>query len=270
MATVAKKRTTGTTKDYSSVAARIIRPADRTELPRILVYGRNKKGKTTFSASADPDHTLILDPEKGTKEMKKRNPHVLPIAEWEETEEAWGFLRSGKHDYRWVSVDGLTKFNQMALKFVMKQAELKDLDRQPGQIRRQDYGASGTMMREMINKFDALPMGVVFTAQERMVALDSGDNDDDDETTYFVPDLPASVRGAVNSVVDVIGRIYTVKATVNGKEVMQRRLHIAPHERYDTGYRSDFSPPEMLKNPTIPRLIAAMRGETTATKKKEQ
>lgn len=256
------RKATGKAKDYSAVAKRIQRPKDMANLPRILVYGRNKKGKTTFGTSAGVDNTIVLDPEMGTAEMKKRNPHVLVVTKWEDMDDYWGYLRLMDHPYKWVCVDGLTKINNMALRYITKQAEIKDLERKPGLVKRQDYGGSGELMKQMINNFHALPMGIVFTAQERMMSMDAGDSDDDEETTFFVPDLPAGVRGSVNSVVDVIGRIYTVRVDLkSGKQVTQRRLQIGPHERYDTGYRSDYSPPDMIKNPTIPKLITALRGD---------
>ncbi len=79
----------------------------------------------------------------------------------------------------------------------------------------------------------------------------------------MVPDLPAGVKSSVNAIVEVIGRIYTTniiptKGANAGKEVPQRRLWIGVHDRYDTGYRSDFSLPPMIKNPTIPKLVNAM------------
>jgi hypothetical protein len=75
----------------------------------------------------------------------------------------------------------------------------------------------------------------------------------------MVPDLPDSVRSAVNAIVEVIGRIYTTRVTLkDGSEKLQRRLWIGVHERYDTGYRSDFTLPDIIKNPTLPKLVHAM------------
>jgi len=91
-----------------------------------------------------------------------------------------------------------------------------------------------------------------------MTSLDSGDHDEDEETTFFVPDLPAGVRGTINSVVDVIGRLYVVTVETKAGPKKQRRLHIGPHERYDTGYRSDYVLPDLMKNPTIPKLVKLM------------
>ena len=89
----------------------------------------------------------------------------------------------------------------------------------------------------------------------------------------LVPDLPKGVRGAINGLVDVIGRLYVVQTEdKEGKTVAQRRLWIGPSAKYDTGYRSDFVLPDVIKNPTVPKLVKLMaKGEIRpAAKKKEK
>jgi hypothetical protein len=247
-------------KDYKAIAAkRIHRPADIKRKPKLLVYSRNKKGKTTFSLSAGIDKTLVLDPEHGTDEMKLKNPNVWPIDRWEDIDDAFYYLRGGDHPYLWVSVDGMTKFANLALKYVMRLQEEKSLDRIPGMVQQRDYGKAGELMKDMIERFHKLDMGVVFTAQERQE--DPGDSEEDEDSedasgSIYIPDLPRGVRGYLNSIVDVIGRLYVVN--VDG--VSERRLWLSESIRYDTGYRSDFGPlPDYLRKPTIPRLVLLMR-----------
>src|SRR5690242_17320077 len=148
-------------KDYAAIArSRITKPSQRAERkPRILVYSRNKKGKTRFSATAPK--VLVLDPEFGTSEEKKLDPDVWPIQSWEDMDDVYKFLREGKHDYEWVAVDGLTRIANMSLRYVMFQAEQRDLDRRPGQVGKQDYGKSGELIKAMLYNFHNLPMGVV-------------------------------------------------------------------------------------------------------------
>lgn len=83
----------------------------------------------------------------------------------------------------------------------------------------------------------------------------------------FIPDLPKGVRGAANSIVDVIGRLYVVK---NDEGKAERRLWIGESLKYDTGYRSDFVLEDMVKNPTVPKLVRLIRtgAETAAAVKK--
>lgn len=256
-------------KDYNAIAAkRISRPSEQKRYPRFLIYSRNKKGKTTFSISAGVEKTLVLDPERGTDEMKKKNPHVWHIDRWEDLDDAYNFLRHGKHDYQWVSVDGLTKLSNMSLKYVMKLQEERSLDRIPGMVQQRDYGKAGELMKDLLTRFHNMPMGVIFSAQERMEeASDSEEDEDAAEggSAMFVPDLPKGVRGYANSIVDVIGRLYVVK---NDDDKPERRLWVGESLKYDTGYRSDFVLPDYVANPTIPRLVRLMRtGSVTPAKK---
>lgn len=253
-------------KDYRAIAARKIqKPADRVRRPQILVYARNKKGKTTFGASAP--NVLMIDPENGTDHLKKINPDAWHVAQWEDIEEVYRYLRLGDHKYEWVTVDGITRIHNMALRFVMNQAEERDLDRTPGMVQLKDYGKANELLKGMLLNFQSLGLGVVYTCQERMQAVSEPAEEDEDAAeaeVMFVPDVSKGARAALNSMVDVIGRLYTVPVTKtvklrNGdtkeKEIMERRLWIGLHPRYDTGFRSEFQLPDFLTNPTVPRLV---------------
>lgn len=251
-------------KDYNAIAKeKIYRPSEVKAKPKFLIYARNKIGKTKFLMSAPG--ILVADPEHGTDKYVKEDPHVWPIESWDDLDDYYKFLRTAKHDYEFAGLDGLTRMHNMALTKVMKLSEEKDLDRIPGMVRRQDYGKAGELTKRMLYNFLNLPMGVIFTAQERMVTITAGDDGDDDEletaSVEYVPDLPKGARSAVNGIVDVIGRMYVqrVKVRVKGskeiKEINQRRLHIGPHQAYDTGYRSDYELPDFVRNPTVPKLL---------------
>jgi hypothetical protein len=268
-------------KDYAALAKKkMVRPAEVKRMPRFLVYSRNKKGKTTSCLSVGVDNILILDPEQGTAEMKEKNPHVRPSDKWEDVDDAYEFLRhvnectqcKTPHPFTWVAVDGLTKIANLSLKYVMKTEEEKSLTRTPGMVQTRDYGKSGELMKDLLVKFHNLPLGVIFTAQERQVeAFDSEEDDDYEEIpSAYVPDLPKGVRGAANSIVDVIGRLYVVKTEEGDPPKKERRLWVGESARYDTGYRSDFVLPDLVRNPSIPKLVMLMRTGSAAkpTKKK--
>ena len=246
-------------KDYSAIAAKHIRKPGQRK-PRILVYGRNKQGKTTFCSTAP--NVLIIDPEGGA-EYVDQGVDIWPIHSWKDLTDVFHFLRSGNHSYEWVALDGLTRIANMSLRFVMEQQEERDLDRIPGMVQMKDYGKSGELMKGMLYNFHTLDMGVIYTAQDRMDTSHMPDVDEDDDVddveARFVPDLPKGVRSNVNAIVDVIGRIYTVtvEGEKNGKTITgrQRRLWVAPCEQYDTGYRSKNRLPTFVKAPTVPKLI---------------
>lgn len=250
-------------KDYNAIAARKIqRPAEIKRQPKFHIYARNKKGKTTFGISAGIENTLVLDPEYGTARMLKANPNVWPIDVWEDIDEAYNYLRLGDHPYTWVVVDGMSKLSNMSLKYTMKLQEQRDITRIPGQVQQRDYGRAGEVMKTMITNFVNLNLGVVFCSAERM--NDGADSEEDEDIegveVEYVPDLPKGVRAYVNGAVDVIGRLYVAKVNNPKGEgtVAQRRLWVGESLKYDTGYRSDYTLPDTIKLPTIPKLIELM------------
>jgi len=258
-------------KDYVALAKqRITRPSQMEKKPKILVYARNKKGKTTLTASAGRGKILILDPEQGTSETKKVDPDVWPIRKWEDAADAIGFLATGKHDYEWVGVDGLTRFNAMALDYTMKVREARQIDAQPGMVAQKDWGQAGKVMQTMMVNLYNLPYGVIYTAQERVMESIASEADEDSEEVpmAFVADLPKGSRSMIYSLVDVIGRLYVVSVDKpDGTKVKERRLWIGENPMYDTGYRSDFELPDYIRRPTLPKIVQLMQTGHIATRR---
>ena len=262
--------------DYRALGAKKIhKPGKKPK--RLLFYARNKKGKTRLSYSAtELGKLLYLDPEVGTEELPD-DAEIWPINKWEDMDEAFKFLKSGQHDYEWVCVDGLTRISNMALRFVMGQQEERDLDRQPGMVQQRDYGKAGELMKGMLFNFHTLPMGIIYTAQERQETageFDEADIDVEQPEVRWVPDLPKGVRSAVNAIVNAIGRVYTVKIdhpTKEGVTITQRRLWIGSSEAFDTGIRSKVKGsaqiPDFIKNPTIAKVLEVMETGTVTNRK---
>ena len=267
-------------KDYLEVAkASIIRANDIKKYPKILIYARKKVGKTTLALTAGtPEEMLVIDPEEGAAYKTKTNPYIWPISKWADMEDVYGALRTGKltpnhlkqgessTPFIWSIYDGMTRINNMALHHVRHEQEERNLDRIPGMIDRRDYNKSGELIKQMLANLETLKMGVIYTAHERIkTASYDEDNEDEDSTSTevsYVPDLPDGVRNHLNALVDVIGRLYIVRVDDpknEGKKVAYRRLHIGPSEAYDTGYRSEYKMPDILKAPSIPKLLKQMR-----------
>lgn len=266
-----------TEKDYLKIAGQKAKvAADMPLYPKILIYGRKKVGKTSLALSVGRDNILIVDPEIGSAYKRKTNPFIWPVEKWEDMQEVYGALRTGRLSpnhikqgesstpFKWCCLDGLTRFNEYALKFVMRMEQERDLDRQPDFVQQRDYGKSGQMMKTLLTQYHSLKMGVIYTAHERMktTAYDEEDSDVEGTDYQLVPELPDSVRNAVNGLVDVIGRLYVVRVEdpKNAeKKVAVRRLHIGNSEVYDTGFRSEFDLPDVVRSPTIPKLRKLMK-----------
>lgn len=264
------------------VKKRAHRPSKKITWRRYCFYGKNKKGKTRLSSSGGAEKTLILDPESGTDLMVQQDPHVIAVPDWKFLVDVWDVLKTGEASpklldlgksnkpFEYLSVDGMTKYSEFALHHSINLSEDRDLTRAPGIVRKQDYGDARKHLIDMMTNFDSLPMHIIYTAQERMIPLtaDGSDNAEAEEDAdipevnyYYVVDMPKGARAFLYSEVDVIGRIYTVPVyhPRTGDRLTQRRLQIGHHEKYDTGYRSDFVLPDVVKGPTIPKLEKLMK-----------
>lgn len=273
------------TKDYAAIArAKITKPGAQ-RMPRYLVYGRNKKGKTRFCATAP--NVLIADPEDGTIAETKLDPDVWHVTQWTDLDDIYHYVKGGgkspktNQPIQWIALDGMTRMLSMAVDFVQSQIGEKDLTKKPSdQDNRRLYGRANKMIEAMLHNFHSLRgVGIIFTASERVVEIenmeDLGDDEEASPSSYmYVPDLSPGSRSPLNQVVDVIGRIYVVRGEFEtskivlreGKRVRvkttanaERRLFVAPHEMYDTGYRSGYTLPDYIRNPTVTSLGRALR-----------
>ncbi len=256
-----------TSKNYESIAKNKIRKPRQRPLS-FLIYARNKKGKTHFCTTAP--NVLILDPEEGTDGLVTSGPDVYPIEHWTDLNEAYQFLKYSKHSYEYVAFDGMSRFANMALRFAKagsKAAGDARMDAAPAQSRIQDYGAAGELMKGMLYNFHSLDIGKIYTAQERSILAEEIDADEDAPTPgkdehIFVPDLPAGTKSAVNAIVDVIGRAYTIRKDHPqdlSKKVTSYRLWLAPTHNYDTGFRSEYRLPDYVINPSVDKLTTLIR-----------
>jgi hypothetical protein len=157
----------------------------------------------------------------------------------------------------------------------MSQAEERDLDRIPGMVQLKDYGKANELIKGLMLNFQSLGVGVIYTAQERMFSVENPSEEDEEANEsdiMFVPDLSKGARSALLAMVDVIGRLYTVSTTktvklrsggTKEKEVVQRRMWVGVHPRYDTGFRSDYNLPDYIIDPTVPSLVEYLNNGKT-------
>lgn len=251
-------------KDLAALAAANIRKPNPNRPPTILIYGKQKRGKTTFCATAP--NVLILDPEQGT-DFINDSASVWHISKWTDLEDVYQYLKLGDHEFEWVALDGMTKFANMALRYVMSVEEELSLNRKPGMVQQRDYLKAGELIKELMANFQKLDLGKIYTAQERQVGGPDEKQEEEDEDVEiaqirYVADLPNAARGALNSTVDIIGRIYTVRkesTKTPNKMITVRRLWLGESPLYDTSGRSESGLPDMLVAPTVERLISLMK-----------
>jgi len=251
------------TRSIEAVEAQIVSVDAADPFVKVLVYGRNGSGKTRFAASA-PKVLLIDIHEEGTRSAKGTGAMKFPKKgqiTWPQVGQVYWYLKAGNHDFDAVAIDTVTALNRLCLRMVMGEAEDRDPNRELGMPDRRAYGRAGELMREQLLAFRNLPMHVIFTAQERVIT-----DEDGEEPVLHTPDLPAGSRGIAMGSVGVIGRIYRQEVKIRNKTTKkvttrwEDRLLVGPHETYDTKDRTN-NLGDVVRRPTMADIIAANNQE---------
>lgn len=262
------------TADYSKVVKRI-RPVE--ELPfrlTMVAYGRSGTGKTTLAATF-PKPLLLLDiREEGTDSIcDVKGVDVLPVREWDEIEQVYWYLKSGKHKYRTVVLDAVTEMQGLAMAKIRGESKLSDDD----VISRRAWGQISSKMQTWVINYRDLKAidNIVFIAHDR-----SHDTDDDDAAEQLIPEvgprLMPSVASHLAGAVKAIGNTYIreVKTkdqkTGKKKRDVEYRMRIGPHAYYLTKIRQPKSNyvPDSIADPTYDKVVSIIRGTYQSKPKK--
>lgn len=263
-----RRRTpSGRSHDLAAVKLKIIPARDATPITSLLAYARNKVGKTTLIGSASElGEVFLIDCEKGTSSIRKKYPtvSVYKLTSFEEIDEAYWFLSTQKHNYKFIAIDPITRLGQLCMAHHLQEKATQDLAADPYQPSQQDWGKTAELMRNVVMKFKTLcsERGWFFivTAYERRRNIDDAD---EDAAYDFVigPDAQPAVKGFLMGQMDIIGRLYVKHLEEDDDKVtLERRMLFGPHEIYEAGDRSD-NLPRVMRRPTMKKILTAVKGD---------
>lgn len=227
------KRTVSEAEASKAIAKRIKSVDEINSYAKMLIYGRNKNGKTVFASKA-PNVLLIDIDEEGSRSAHGSGAHVVQVKTFDEVAHVYWYLKAGNHEFESVAIDTITTLQECAIRKVLGEAEDRDPTREPSTPDRRTWGRANQLVKQLLLDFRNLPMHVIFLAQERVV-----DDEDSDEPALHTVSLPAGSRSTALGCVGLIGRIYLkeVRDRKAKKNVWEARILVGPHEQYDTGNR---------------------------------
>lgn len=191
-------------------------PASNLKSPlHSLIWGRVKAGKTAFIASGPKP--IIFACEEGTKTVRDfPDLTVYPQTaeglwvppKWKHASDFVYMLRYGDHDYKTVGVDTMSALLRIAMRLIRKDEEARDEFRPKGSMTQPDWGRVASLMTQFMEDLETVcksrGMHLVYTCHERTLSDDKAEL----EGSYFVPDLPPSVRGPILEKPDLIARVF--------------------------------------------------------------
>lgn len=248
---MAKKQDVSQAKAITNVAKKIKPVEEASQYAKVMVYGRNKTGKTVFASTAED--VLIIDVDEEGTRSAHRGAKVIEVRSFDEVAHVYWYLKAGNHGYKAVAIDTITALHASAIRKVLGEAEDRDPTRERATPDRRIWGRANQLVNELVMDFRNLPMHVIYLAQERVI-----EDEDTDEPALHTVNLPAGARGTALGCVGLIGRIFLKELKIKkgpnkGKTRWTAVLLVGPHEQYDTGNRLQ----DEEGNPLLPPLIKA-------------
>lgn len=252
--------------DYSDVIKRI-KPVET--LPfnlSMITYGRSGTGKTTFAASFPKPALLLNIKEDGTDSISDmKGVDIIRITTWDEFEQVYWFLKTGKHQYKTVIMDAVTQLQDLAINKIKGDKDEEDV------LSQRLWGQVSNLMRKWLIDYRDLINhhkieAINFICHDRVNESEDGGGGQLDPEVG--PRLMPSVSSYLCGSVKVIG--YTFIKEVKSKDPTKRgedtnveyRMRLGPNPYYVTKVRrpkTGFTP-ESILNPHYDQIIEVMKG----------
>jgi len=261
------KQQTSTT-DYDEVVSRIQPIHERPIFLAFMVYGRSGTGKTAFAATFPKPLLLIDIREKGTDTVAQvQGIDVVQVEAWEEFEQLYWFLSSGKSKYKSVVIDQVSQLQDLAMEKIRRDDGKDDGDL----ITKRDWGViSGKMKTWLFNYRDLVDKGlhVCMVAHERANASDDAIEDQIDPS--IGPRMMPSVASAINGAVSIIGNTFIRERFIGTERarVVEYCMRIGPHAYYTTKVRTPVGneTPDVIVNATFEKMLKITKGESLVSR----
>lgn len=189
---------------------KIVKPKDTIQdALKMVVYGNSGVGKTTFAATAPK--ALILSAEAGLLSIADKDVDVISINSWKDLQEAFEYLKNGKHEYQTVVLDSLTELQKKHQDYLLQSSGHERLSMQ-------SWGDNIQAMRKTCRAFRDLPMNVILIS---LVSSESGEDGSGGGKSLALngKSLPNEVMGFM----DLVGYMVAAESKDDGGEVKTKR-----------------------------------------------
>lgn len=200
---------------------------DNADFIHMLIVGLSGFGKTVFAGTAPNALFLTTDPEGTTSaQMMGSQAREWKISGWTELNDAFRYLRDGGIEelgLEWLIIDNISAAQNMGLQATMELARENNARLDEFIASQQDYLRSQNMLRQMVKRFQDLPVNLIWTSWQ------TSEEDSEDGAVYYAPAIHGQ-KGAlaqeVAGYMNIVGYGEVVEDT-QGNEV--RRIWFTTH-----------------------------------------
>lgn len=219
-----------------------------------LIYSQSGAGKTVLAGTA-PNALFLTVEAAGTESAKQMGSKAeeFIVDTMDKLQEAYEYFAygSGCGDYEWVILDSLSEIEEALFWGQVQGGSLTK--------KIQDYGTVATMVKREVDRWNRLPVNVLYTAQTMNLEVEDEDGDD---VTMTLPSLGTSngvlsqricAKTTLNGLLLVDSR-----ETEDGERQERRRLMLKGNTSFIAKDRHMIAPPKgYLINPNIGAMATA-------------
>lgn len=229
-----------------------------------LIYGKSGDGKTVLAGTA-PNSIFLSVEAAGTESAKAMGSDA---DEWvvdslTKLDEAYDYFKNGSgcKDYEWVILDSLTEIEELFWGKVQGSNMGKKI---------QDYGTVATMMKREIDRWNRLPINVLYTAHTMQLEIEDEDGDDATLTLPGMGTSNGSLSQKVCAKTTLNGYLIVKTGTKDGVRIEQRRLMLRGNSAFIAKDRHMIAPPKgYIVDADIAEMAAAADAAATKGKAKK-
>lgn len=230
-----------------------------------LVFGQSGVGKSALSGTA-PKALLVTTEAAGSASAKALGSTAdeLVVATWQEFLDLTNWMEAEGHaEYEWGCIDGITELEEHAWNAIMAGGKLpRSVSGGFRQKSRNDYPLVWDAVYRQIERWNRMPINVLYTAQTMRVDVET---DDGEDTTLALPLVGSTKRGdlamKVCGAMTLVGYYRHIRNNESGKRI--RRLHTQDGERWVAKDRHDTFG-AYVDSPNIARMVAAVEERLAA------
>jgi hypothetical protein len=248
-----------------------LQETDRKGKKNWLIYGISGVGKTVLAGTA-PNALILTVEAAGTESAFNMGSTAdeLVVDTKAKLDEAFEYFKrgSGCQDYEWVVLDSLSEIEEAFWRNVQGTAMKQKI---------QDFGTIKTMVLREVEKWNRLPINVLYTAQTMTVDME---DEDGDEITVTLPSMGTkngvlSQRVCAKTTLNGLLVAKTAKADGGEKKVKEvRRLYLRGNTSFIAKDRHMIAPETgWVRDPTMADLLEAADHKVplkSKTKKEEK
>ena len=193
----------------------------------VLLYGKTKLGKSTFSSHAES--ALFLATEPGLNSL---SAYQVSIQCWDDLLAACAEIAEGKHPFKTIIIDTVDNAYRFCTEYILRKFKV---DHEADLAFGKGYALINNEFQRVLTKLAFLPHGLYLISHAKEVEIETRTG----KYTRIIPTLPDKARKMVLGMADmVLFCDLELQNGANGESLVRRVIRTKPSVYFEAGDRT--------------------------------